>query len=277
MSNLVQDMSEAWNTRYTGSESKGERMLCVIGRRMRETYGNLEAAAADTPLWDAFKAVHIASGKKWSSSIKARLLKRWAFPGHMAVDDGRFYKLADDGITVVYDRERSESALSSEQRKACQDISLAWARADTLVGQAETLQEAAGLIICKVFANAPAAADCKPFWEELWRIYEASIGRVLTSAQRGTRKARALYQYGFPGQGKSSGNYYMRLENGSCVKDHARMAAEEPSVDLAPDLETRLAESESLRVAAEARVAALETRLATAEAKLAQIAGIVSQ
>jgi hypothetical protein len=102
---------EAWNTKEVGEE-----MLCEVGKKIREKYGNYDAAQADASLWADFKEKYVKSGKKWASNIKARLLLRWAFPGHKAVDDGRYYKLVDG--KPVFDKERTDKAKKDKKAKA---------------------------------------------------------------------------------------------------------------------------------------------------------------
>lgn len=101
---------KAWNTKEVGEE-----MLCTVGKKINEKYGNFDAAAADASLWEGFKDEYVKTGKKWASNIKARLLLRWAFPGHKAVDDGRFYKLGEDG-KPVFDKERTDKAKKAKTK-----------------------------------------------------------------------------------------------------------------------------------------------------------------
>ena len=103
---------KAWNTKEVGEE-----MLCTVGKKINEKYGNFDAAAADASLWEGFKDEYVKTGKKWASNIKARLLLRWAFPGHKAVDDGRYYKFGEDG-KPVFDKERTEAAKKTKAKAA---------------------------------------------------------------------------------------------------------------------------------------------------------------
>jgi hypothetical protein len=152
-----------------------EKMMSIFGKAVRKEFPDYNAAEKSTELAEVFRQAHLAAGKKCYSNYKKRLLARWAFPGVMSVDDGRWYKLDPNGHSV-FDKERTNQ-------------------------------------------------------EKLLKRGENNVagGERLTSSGKLYLQARATIEA-------------LRVE---------------------------LAESKSLRMAAEARAADLEARLATAEAKLA--------